>query len=270
MNDRLRRLMDEVVGEPPVVADWSGQVRRAVAVRRRRHQALTAAAAVAVLAVAASAVVLTSAPTRSDSLVGAVDPSPSPVATATASAPAPEAEPTADAVPVQTAQPEPSTEPSPAPVVEAPASPAPQSEPEPTYPTSGTQVIEITAQGRPDRPTVGQEWVLDVTATGSADKPFLQDACYDGGQCRKVAFSCAPRDANYSPPPPRPGKVERTFRHTFTTPGRHEVQLKAESACGYYHGSDELVLVVQVDERPPPTPSPSPSAVPSPVASPTP
>ena len=273
MNDRVRDLMDELVGDPPVVADWSGQVRRAVGVRRRRQQVLTAAAAVAVLAVAASTVALASGPARPDSLVGAVESSLSPVATASPSAPAPAAEPTA--VPAETVQPEPAVEPSPG--AEAPAGPGPvpEAEPEPerTYPPSGTQIIEITAQGRPDRPKLGQEWVLDVTVTGSADQPFLQDPCYDGGQCARVVVACVPREANYSPPPPRPSKVQRTFRHTFTTPGRHEVQLEADSGCSYYSGADELVLVVQVDEQPPtPTPSasPSPSAATSPAASPSP
>jgi hypothetical protein len=80
-----------------------------------------------------------------------------------------------------------------------------------------------------------------------------------------VATSCVPRDSSYSPPPPRPQTLERTFRHTFTTPGRHEVRLEASEACSYYQGGDELILVLQVGEQPP---SPEPSPEPSPAASP--
>ena len=263
MTDPLRDLLDELTDGQPHVADWSGRVRRRVAVRRRRQQVVTAAAAVAVLAIATTSAVLAS-PSDRDALVGPVagPASPSPVATATAPAPAPEAEPSATAETVPTSQPEPAVEPAASPAGKSAATPAPAT----TYPLSGTQIIEITAQGRPDRPTVGQEWVLDVTATGTADEPYLQEACFDDTPCSYVATSCVPREADYSPPPPRPGKVQRTFRHTFTTPGRHEVRLEAGSACSYYQGFDKLLIVVQVDEQSPPG-SPSPTAAPTPVAS---
>ena len=262
MTDPLRDLMDDLTAGQPDVADWSGRVRRSVAVRRRRQQVVTAVAAVAVLAVATTSVVLPS-PSERDALVGpvAAPASSSPVATASAAAPAPEAEPSATAEPAPTTQPEPTVEPVPSPAGEGAATPAPA----PTYPPSGVNVVEITASARPDRPTVGQEWVLDVTVTGSADEPYLQEACFDDDPCVKVATACVPREADYSPPPPRPGEVQRTFRRTFTTPGRHEVRLEADSACSYYQGADELLVVVQVDEQPPPAASPTPSPAASPA-----
>lgn len=268
MSDPLRDLMGELAGEQPAVADWPGRVRGLVVRRRRRQRVLTAAAVAALLAVGGTGVLLAAEQPRPDSLVAAPDPStsPSPVATASASAPAPAPEPSAAATSSPpAAEPEPTAEtaPSAAPPPPPPASPAP------SFPPSGTQVIEISASGRPDRPMVGQEWVLDITVTGSADMPYLQEPCVKGEPCRYVATSCVPRDSSYSPPPPRPQTLERTFRHTFTTPGRHEVRLEASEACSYYQGGDELTLVVQVDEAPqPPSPSPSPSPEPSPAASP--
>ena len=260
MNERLRDLMDELAGEQPAVADWPGRVRTAVVQRRRRQRALVAAVAAAALAVGGTGVLLAAEPPARDALVAAPDvsPSPSPAASAEATAPAPAPEPSAS---VETPAPSPSAEPEPTDQA-APPPPPPPASPAPTYPPSGTQVVEITAQGQPDRPKVGQEWVLDVTVTGSADEPFLQEPCYQGEPCMRVASSCVPREANYSPPPPKPSTVRRTYRHTFTTPGRHEVTLEASSRCSYYQGYDTLVLVVQVDEDPS-APSPQPSPTPA-------
>ena len=41
-----------------------------------------------------------------------------------------------------------------------------------------------------------------------------------------------------------------TVRHTFDTPGRHTLTFRADSACSYYQGFDELVVVVEVQPAP--------------------
>jgi hypothetical protein len=238
MTDPLRDLMGELAEDQPAVADWPGRVRGLVVRRRRRQRVLTAATAVAVLAVGATGVLLAAEGPDRDALVVAADPSSSPSAAVTEGPSAPAPEPSASASPAT------------------------------SYPPSGTQAIEITASGRPTRPTVGQEYALDVVVTGFAEEPpYLQETCYDGGNCMLAIPGCVPRE-DTSPPPARPQRFERTFRHTFTTAGRHEVQLRAHSGCSYYQGSDELLVVVDVAPEPSPEPSPDPSPNASPEPSP--
>ncbi len=273
MSEPLRDLMGELAGEQPAVADWPGRVRGLVVRRRRRQRVLTAAAAAALLAVGGTGVLLAAEQPRPDSLVAAPDPSPSP--TVSAGAPTPEPEPSAATPPSPTGQPEPTAEATasaapPPPPLTSPAAPPPPplTSPAPTYPPFGTQDIEITTRARPERPAVGEEWVLDITVTGFAESPpYLQEPCIDGpGRCQYAAFSCVPRQSS-SPPPARAQRIERSVRHTFTTAGRHEVRLLAEGACSYYQGRDELLVVVEVVE-PEPEPEPEPSPEPSPAASP--
>lgn len=260
MSDPLRDLLGELAGDQPDVPDWAGEVRGLVAARRHRRRIVTAAAAVALVVGGGGVAVLASAPPAPETLIGSPDVtpevSPSPSEASTQETPSPQPSPTPQA-PTQ------APDPTPVPVVPSEPSPSPTS----SYPERGTQDVEITARSSPVRPTVGQEWVLDVTVTGFAEsEPFLQQPCIEGEQCQYATHSCAgPRDP--SPPPARRQQVDRTFRHTFSSPGPHEVQLLAESGCSYYVGREELLLVVHVDDATtepsasptPPTPTPTPS-----------
>lgn len=161
--------------------------------------------------------------------------------------PSPTAEPTPVPRPTPTSTAGPST---------AGAEGRPSSSAEPSYPPYGSQDIEIQAVAA-EQAVVGQEWVLEVTVTGFAEKqPFLQEPRYDGDGPGWVVGACA-RPVSSSPPPARAQTVRRTFRHTFDTPGRHEVLLRAESGCSYYRGMDELLLTVDVAAA---GPAPSPTA----------
>ena len=104
---------------------------------------------------------------------------------------------------------------------------------------------------------MGEPWSVEITVTGNGDsEPFLQEPVYPGeGGAGFVVFGCAaPEDP--SPPPRREHRFTRTFAHTFRDAGRHEVLLRAESACSYYRGLAEQTVVVQVrGDEPTPTPA---------------
>lgn len=252
MSDPLRDLMGELTADQPGVADWPGEVRGVVAARQRRRRIATAAAAVALVVVGGGVAVLAGAPPAQERLIGVPDATPE-------ASPTPSAAPTQETPPSQPSPtPQATTqavEPTPAPVVPAEPKPSPTL----SYPGRGTQDIEIAASASPDRPRVGEEWVLQVTVTGFAEsEPFLQKPCFPGEMCETASFSCPAHEG--SPPPARPQRLDRTFRHTFTSPGRYEVLLEANSKCSYYYGQDKLVVVVHVDpESSQPSPSPSPS-----------
>lgn len=257
MTDRLRNLLGQLTDDQPLVSDWPARVRHTVVVRRQR-QRLVAAAAAAVLVVAGTgAAVLANAPAEQDALIGSDQPSPTPSVSAEPS-PAPSVQPSTATTLTVTTTPAATTAPTPS---------AQEPEPEatrtaaPSFPQQGSQDIQITARTTPERPAAGQEWVLEVTVTGFAEsEPFLQKPCIEGTMCEHVAHSCAGSPEGQSPPPARPQRMDRTFRHTFPEPGQYEVKLEAESACSYYVGRDKLVLVVEVGQAPPePTPAPSPS-----------
>ena len=260
MTDRLRSLLGQLAEDQPVVHDWPARVRQSVRVRRQRQR--LGVAAVALVVVAGTGIgLLASGPAEQDALIGSADPSPSASPSAV-----PSREPSAQPSAVATAAamtPRPAPVPSPS-VQEA--EPAPSPTPLPTYPQQGSQDIEISARTTPERPVAGQEWVLEVTVTGFADsEPYLQQPCIEGEMCQYVTPGCPgpPEGQSQSPPPARPQRVERTFRHTFPEPGRYDVKLEASSMCSYYVGRDELLLVVEVGETQP-GPTPSTAASPSP------
>lgn len=254
--DALQRAMGRaeagLAAEQPHVPDWAGPVRRRL--RRRRAAAAGAAVAVALGLVGAAATAI-AGPDRADSLVAAA-PSDSPTLLPSASAaPLPEpkqASPTLRAA--ASAPPAPPTEP-----VPVPQGPQPQADlasSEPAYPPYGSQDIVLTARVSDARPQVGQEITVEVVATGRAEhEPFLQGPRIDDSGPGWIAGSCAaPGDP--SPPPAREQRVAKTVRHTFDEPGRHTMEFRADSACSYYRGSDQLTVVIDVQPASPP-PSPA-------------
>jgi len=141
----------------------------------------------------------------------------------------------------------------------APARSEPQAEPAPpapSYPPYGNQDIVLTARVSDLRPQAGQEIVVEVVATGRAEhEPFLQGPRIDDSGSGWIAGSCAaPEDP--SPPPARDQRVAKTVRHTFDEPGRHTMEFRADSACSYYRGSDQITVVIDVQPAPP-QPSPT-------------
>lgn len=239
----------------PAAGDWVSSVRQTVRRRRTgRVVAASAAAVVGVVVVSAGARPFLHEP-REALLAGpaVVSPSPSPAPSSLTPSPAPSTpSPTpAAATPAPSQQSEPSAEPgqSPLSAVATPAGPAgPASGPptgEASWPAHGTQDIEIDVALSDPTPQVGEELVLQVTVTGQADrKPFLQGPRVDDSGPGWVVGSCVSEPG--SPPPARSQTLTRTFRHTFDSPGRHEVAFRADASCSYYYGEAERTVVVDV------------------------
>lgn len=240
----VRETVDSLSARQPGVSDWPSQVRQRVARHRTQR---TAAAAVAVVITAGGVAVGAAAAVsdRPDALVAGPGPA------VTASAPQPSASP---AAPSASSPPSTTSNPTPAPTAPtaptapslAPVEPTPEAQPERTWPPYGTQQIRIDSRPSNPTPAVGEELVVEVTVTGNADRePFLQGPRIDNSGPGWIAGSC-PAPAEGSPPPARPQTLRKTFRHTFDTPGRHELAFRADSSCSYYRGEAEHVLIVDV------------------------
>lgn len=262
-DDLARALADAEAGltsQQPAVAGWGLAVRR-----RAQRQRTTAIAAAAALAVAFAAVAGTalSAADGPDNLV-ARNASPSPDPQEPTPAPQPSVEPTpaptaivaASPVAPPRSSPTPATEPEPTPEARS-AAPSALA---PSYPPYGTQKITVTAQVSDTRPQAGTEVTVEAVATGRAEHPpFLQGPRIDDSGPGWVVGACpAPEDK--SPPPAQDQRASKTVKHTFETPGRHTMAFRADSACSYYRGSDEITIVFDVQPSAAATSSPAPSA----------
>lgn len=251
----LREVLGSLVAGQPAVADWPGQVRGVLRARRRRHAVALGAAAALVVGLGATAlasadrdqrlVVAAPSPTSSEPSEGSAAPTPG-ATTEPASTTSPAPEPSPAPSP---AEPDPSPSLAPSPNARPSHEPSPAA---PSYPPFGTQDIEIVVSLPAAAPVAGQEWGFGFVVTGFADRePFVQGPRFDDEGPGFIVGACPPSPpGGESPPPAREQRVERTARHVFETPGRHVVEIVADSACSYYRGQANERFTVEVAPAP--------------------
>ena len=231
--------------QQPVVQAWGASARRRG--RRRRHVVLGVAATVT-LVLAAIGTGLATALSPDDPVADALTASPSGEASSASLGPSVVAAPDVSASATTSAVATPTSSPAATGGGTPSSSQRETARPSKSYPPYGTQDIVVTAKTSDSSPQVGEEVIVDVLATGRAETPpFLQGPRVDDSGPGWVVSSCvAPGPDAESPPPARDQTVSKTVTYTFDTPGRHTLTFRADSACSYYRGSDELTVVFEV------------------------
>lgn len=240
---RLRHELQAMSSGGPAVPDWTHRVRRGVRSRRRRKGLAFGALGVVAMLSIGTAGVYALGGTADDrvTVAGPSDDPAAPTAAPGSSACAPEAP------LVQPTLPAPKLDQSPINDIRLTLTPnctRPRVGDELViYPPSNSQTITIRVL-TPEPAVVGRPWPITVSASGLADRePFLQ-VRFDDEDKLLMIYNCAATDS--SPPPATVQHTKQSFQHVFQTPGRHEVQLRADSACSYYQGEETLTVVVDV------------------------